>query len=317
MKNAITRQLRWRFLTSTLLIGGLLSLQNYGMFTVFPESTPYWFLPSLVILLATFLIATSIIQQKRLEPWVFPAFGGLLWELWWFLSIREPRTAPILLYLFLTASAIAGLIVIYKRRKIISANVKVIAGMIIVSIGLLELFRTSTDLGFFSAVLISLLNLAVHTIPILALGLLLAQEYGLTATLLVTAYMPFFLEEYLDNDISHSILTSYTLETRIAVAVFQLIPFLVFLILIPVLTIRPESFKFKKQLLAFISFLAIGCVTFIRVFYLQAPDAFFSLTPWAMWIHFVIVLCSPILLAILLYGDYQPNASTREVVVGA
>jgi hypothetical protein len=287
------------------------------MFMVFPESTPYWFLPLLIILIATFLITTNIIQQKRLESWVFPAFGGLLWELWWLLSIWEPRTAPILLYSFLTVSAIIGLIVIYRRRKIISANVKVIAVVIILSIGLLELFRNSTDLDFFSAVLISLLNLTVHTIPILALGLLLAQKYGSTAMLLVTACMPFFLEEYLDNDISHSILTSSALETRIAVAVFQLIPFLVFLILIPVLARPPETLKLKKQSLGFISFLAIGSVAFMRVFYLQAPDVLFSLAPWAMWIHFTIVLCSPILFAILLYGDYQPNASTHEVVVGA
>lgn len=317
MKNAITRLPRSRFLISALLIGGLISLQNYGMFLVFPDSTPYWFLPLLISLFASYVLATSIIQHKRLEPWAFPAFGGLLLELWWFLSVWQPRTASIYLYALLTISTVVGLAVIYKRKKVVPTYVKVIAGAVIVLIALLQLFRTATDLDFFSAVLLSLLILTVHTIPILALGLLLAQKYGQTAILLVTACTPFFLEEYLDNDISYSIMTSYALETRIAVALFQLIPFFVFLILIPVLSMTTEAFKVEKPLLACTSFLAIGSIAFIRVFYLQAPDALFSLVPWAMWIHFLILLSSPILFAILLYNDYQPNASTREVVVGA
>jgi hypothetical protein len=159
--------------------------------------------------------------------------------------------------------------------------------------------------------------LIIHTVPILALGLLLAEEYGSTAILFVMVYMPFFLEKYLNGNMNYSSWISRTLETQVLIAAFELVPFLVFLILMPVLAIRSEDFKVRKQLLGFVSFLAVGSVTFIRVFYLQAPDALFSLTPWAMWIHFVIVLCSPILLAILLYDDYQPNASTREVVVDA
>ena len=305
MRDFMIRPTPWRLIALAAFTGVLLSLQNYGMFTIFPETTPYWVLPLFIISYTTLLIIINVVQRKKLEPWVFPALGGLLWELWWLFSIWEQRRAPFFFDLVLTTFTIVGLIIIYKRRRVVSISVMVLSGVIVVAIGLLEFFRTSANLDFTSSVLISLLNLVVHSVPILAFGLLFAQEYRSTAVLLVAVYEPFFIEKYLADNISYKIWTSHLLETQIAIVMFRIIPFLIFLILMPVFALRSQTPRTQEWFLGLISFVVIGSMAFIRVAYLQDPDILFSLSPWAMWAHFLIVLWSPILLAILLYRNCQ------------
>ncbi|MEW6030197.1 MAG: hypothetical protein ACOYZ8_11985 [Chloroflexota bacterium] len=278
--------------------GLLLVLQNFDFWWVFPFSAPIWLMPASVIAFTGLVLALNASQNRKVEPWAFPAIGASVWGLWILVLIWQPR---ILIWIFDTIVAffsIVGLVILYKLKWIITKPVWVQFLIITLGVSTLEIFRTS-DLDIQATIFIEISLWITYLIPILSFGLLLGRHYNMGTMLFVVTLEPFLFERYLGQNLSYAAWTSTFPAVQVAKAIFHVVPYLIFLLVLPLIVLTWQSFKSKTLVTNIISIITICAVVAARVYFLSGPSTSnsFSLVPWAMWLQFVIVLYSPILLA--------------------
>ncbi len=293
-------------IVAALFPGLLITLQNFGFFWIFPENTPLWFIPIVVIIFTGLVLAPNAVRNQKTELWTFPAIGGSLWGFWYLILIWIPRMSDWIFDTVLAVFSIIALVILYRLKWTITKSAWIQFLIVALSISALELFRTSDLLNIQTSIFIQVLLWATYLIPILAIGLLLGRHYDAGIILLVVTLEPFLLERYLGENISYEAWTSTLAAVQISKIIFQLAPYLIFLILLPLITLTLQSLKTKIWVLNIVSIINICVLTTIRVYFLRDPNiaVSFSLVPWAMWLQFVLVLYSPILLSTSISKTY-------------
>ncbi len=289
----------------TLLIvvfpGLLIIIQNFDFLPVFAFSAPFWFIPMIMIIFACLALLLSVFQNQGIAPWTFPAIGGTVWGLWQLIMLWQFRASILLFDTLLLLLSIIGLAILVKFKWILTSDVWIQFLIIAIGISILELFRTSDLLDIRNSIYIQVLLWATYLIPALAFGLLLGRRFDFGTLLFVITLEPVWFLRCLGGNISFEVWTSTIPVVQIAKLIFQGIPYLIYLIVLPIILLSSKSLR-NLWTVNIISIIAICSVTTAQVYFLVDPDVpvSFSLVPWAMWLQFVIVLYSPIFLSTLL-----------------
>jgi hypothetical protein len=94
--------------------------------------------------------------------------------------------------------------------------------------------------------------------------------------------------------------SSSAISIQVVLSIFRITPLLVFLILIPAIEFRTVG-QNRYLWLALSSLVVIGAMVYVRIEFLHDPETIFVLPKFMMWLFYVILLWTPIILSIVLF----------------
>jgi len=300
MEHKDINSISWKEIGLCLLPGLILILQNSNIW----KSTPRIFFilnPFLFLIVMILILIITIRKERGLSNLSLPAIGGLIWEtnfiLFGFINLVD--TSLVDLFLF-TLTIISSFVLYNSRKKFSKTMWWSLLGftIILLSISSLGISKPANWFTFFTTEMFSWI---IKIVPIFALGLLLTRKELLTMYLLVAVIEPVWIESYLiPNGVDFQTWNSSAIEIKIALALFHLLPPLIFLVVLPLIELL-SKIHYGKVWSALISLTGVGVIVYLHVGFLQNPNIAYIFPNVLLWLFFVLILWTPILLSLVMY----------------
>jgi hypothetical protein len=267
--------------------------------------------PPIILIVGGYLIAASYKKFGVITNLELPTIGTAFLELW-ILSrwVMSPHSSLLLIRWLFVILTLPSFFVLYGLRfrpnKLFwFIFIFFVASLVLVTNDIPSNWRMLS---------INMIQWIVFIIPLFALCLFLSVRYDISLSLALVVFMPFWINYNLDalGIINNQSSVDTDSSIKLALVSFQLIPIVVFLIVLPISTYLSSALNILNWQHIILALLVVISTSFIRFEALKEASVTYLFPLWQLIGIYTIILWSPILLPLTFSKHKNMNVASHS-----